>query len=257
MSNPIVIAVLSEKGGSGKTNTSFNLARYLMLQKKKVVLIDNDPQGSANYWRSRSSDPENSPTVLPINYPIARRDLEFAASLDYIVIDGSPGLESDSRLRELVIYVRQLAGSPDFPAVLKKDMLTKLDELIGPGNQVVARNSAAIRIADYVIIPASVADQDTMIAEAMIRDLIDAEKQKNCMVLLNQARQDNTRNEATYRQRFEAQNMMVLNTTVLNRQAYDNCYRNGTTVFDDQTDKKATIETTKVMEEILMIIEGK
>lgn len=255
MNKPTVIAVLSEKGGSGKTNTSINLARYLMTIGKSVVLIDNDPQGSANHWRNKSMDPENSPAVLHVNYPITRNEIELV-NRDFIVIDGSPGLEADNRLREITIYMKEIARHENMPEELGTEMLKKLTQLLGPSNQVVARNSAAIRIADYVIIPASVADQDTMIAEAMIRDLIDADKQKRCMVLLNQARQENTRNEIMYRRRFKAQDMTVLKTTILNRQAYDNCYRMGTTVLDSKADTKAAEETKAAMEEIYNIIEG-
>ncbi len=254
MEKPIIIAVLSEKGGSGKTNTSINLSRYLMTRGQRVVLIDNDPQGSSTYWRSRSADPDNSPTVMSINYPITANEISLAENSDFVVIDGSPGLEADNRLREMTIFMRQLARHDDMPDSLAGSVHEKLVELLGPGNQVVARNAAAIRIADYVIVPASVADQDTKIAEAMIRDLVDSDKQQKSMVLLNQVRQDNTRNESAYRRRFEAQDIRVLNTTILNRQAYDNCYRNGTTVLDDKTDAKATRETELVMSEILNII---
>ncbi|MCP4492580.1 MAG: ParA family protein [Gammaproteobacteria bacterium] len=254
MNKPIIIAVLSEKGGSGKTNTSINLARYLMIASYRVVLIDNDPQGSSTYWRSRCADPDNSPTVMSINYPITANEIRLAENSDFVVIDGSPGLEADNRLREMAIFMRQLARHDDMPEALAETIHDKLVELLGPGNQVVARNAAAIRIADYVIVPASVADQDTKIAEAMIRDLVDSDKQRKSMVLLNQARQDNTRNEIAYRKRFEAQDITVLETTVLNRQAYDNCYRNGTTVLDDKTDIKATHETERAMAEIMSIV---
>jgi chromosome partitioning protein len=83
-----VIAVLNQKGGSGKTTIATTLARAIMLGGQSVVLIDSDPQGSARDW---SAAHENQPlSVVGIDRPTIERDLKSLAKTDYVVIDGAP-----------------------------------------------------------------------------------------------------------------------------------------------------------------------
>lgn len=83
-----VIAVLNQKGGSGKTTIATHLARALQLDGHDVLLVDSDPQGSARDWAAVRED--QPVTVVGIDRPTIGRDLKNLARQEFVVIDGAP-----------------------------------------------------------------------------------------------------------------------------------------------------------------------
>ncbi len=83
-----VIAVLNQKGGSGKTTIATHLARALQIDGADVLLVDSDPQGSARDWAAVRED--QPLTVVGIDRPTIERDLKNIARKDFVVIDGAP-----------------------------------------------------------------------------------------------------------------------------------------------------------------------
>jgi len=88
------IALLSQKGGSGKTTLSLNLAIAAARAKLSVVVIDLDPQQSASRWaRLRQAD---NPVIVSGHAPNLATLVAQArdGGADIAVIDTAPKSES-------------------------------------------------------------------------------------------------------------------------------------------------------------------
>lgn len=82
-----VVAVLNQKGGSGKTTIATQLARAFQLAGHDVMLVDSDPQGSARDWAAASDG--NPVVTVGIDRPTLDRDVR-KLSAGVVVIDGAP-----------------------------------------------------------------------------------------------------------------------------------------------------------------------
>jgi chromosome partitioning protein len=82
-----IIALLNEKGGTGKSTIASNLATALHRQGKRVVLVDADPQGTARDWRAASPEGLDLPPVVGIDRAATLSNSLKSLSADFAVID--------------------------------------------------------------------------------------------------------------------------------------------------------------------------
>lgn len=86
----MIIAVMSQKGGAGKTTLALNLAAAMAERGRRVLVVDADPQQTAQDWAAvRESPPPFQ--VMGLAKPVLHRDLPpIAADYDHVIIDGAP-----------------------------------------------------------------------------------------------------------------------------------------------------------------------
>ena len=83
------IMVINSKGGSGKSTVATNLASCLAVQKKNVVLVDHDPQGSSMAWL-RARPPARPPIRGIATYE--NKAKRAGRNTDYVIMDVPAGL---------------------------------------------------------------------------------------------------------------------------------------------------------------------
>ncbi len=126
----MIILIGGEKGGTGKTTLATNLAAMRALAGRDVLLVDTDPQGSANYWAQSRDDEQVTPRVACVQkfgkgLPAEVKDLEHR--YQDIIIDA--GGRDSVELRSAMV-VTEKVYIPIQPSQFDIWTLNQMDELV-------------------------------------------------------------------------------------------------------------------------------
>lgn len=122
----MIIGVLNQKGGVGKTTLSVNIAAALAHSGTRVLLIDADPQGSALDW---SAAREGAPLFSVVGLPrasIHKEIGEIGKGYDHIVIDGPPRVTDLARSAIMASDVVLIPVQPSPYDIWAADEVVKL-----------------------------------------------------------------------------------------------------------------------------------
>jgi chromosome partitioning protein len=166
-----VIAIVSQKGGVGKSTLAVHLATEANAQGQRVLLLDLDPQGSAMEWASRRGD--RPPDVSGANPASIAKELERAKAdgYDLVVIDTAPHADhaalQAARAADLVVI-------PCRPSTFDIAAISATLDLCKLANKqaVVVINAAPIRSRVTTEAEEAIAEKGAQISLVVIRQRV-------------------------------------------------------------------------------------
>jgi len=110
----MLIGIVNQKGGVGKTTIAVNLASAMAWHKQSTLLWDADPQGSVMQWQSIKKNPL-FPVIhdpSPLTRAIVRKQTK---KFDWVIIDSPP---ATGQIASSVLEVSDVVLVPIGPSAL-------------------------------------------------------------------------------------------------------------------------------------------
>ena len=126
---PNIIAIINGKGGVGKTTTSINLAAAFS-DKRRVLLVDADPQGSATWWAGRGDKGMGFDLTQETDPALLSR-LRQVEGYELAVVDTPPALRSEALAAVIAIADYLILPTPPAPMDLAV-LIETVREAIAP-----------------------------------------------------------------------------------------------------------------------------
>ncbi len=147
----MIISLVNQKGGVGKTTIAVNLTACLAMKGRSVVLLDADPQGSVLQWKSIEDNQLFEVKHFPA--PMVRGDVKkLERRYSNVVIDGPPAIGDITRS---ILELSNLAIVPIGPSPLdiwsSKDTISLIEQSKGVnrflrGKLLICRKIARTRV---------------------------------------------------------------------------------------------------------------
>jgi chromosome partitioning protein len=125
----VVITVAQQKGGTGKTTLTANLAAALA-QSRRVAVLDIDPQKSLARWHELRRVRPDSASALTLcdvsGWRLAAELEHLRRSHDVVLIDSPPQIDTDARLAVRAADIVLVPVQPSPPDVWAAEGTLKL-----------------------------------------------------------------------------------------------------------------------------------